>query len=136
MNNQIRKYAKEFLKMERGEKIADPKEIISISRTVVFTRRSLKHFIESRTAQGISRSDIYFLLKKASEIIRNPQLSILNPNQSNYPGSFLFGSFYKEKKKAVIVMLDRKEGARNIITIYFAKRSAFFKSLSAQEKNE
>jgi hypothetical protein len=136
MDNRIKKYAREFLNMKKGEKIANPQEIILVTRVARVTRRSLKHFIESRVEQGNSWDEIDYLLEKVGEIIKNPQLEILNPNQRNYPGSFLLGNFYVDKKKAVIVVLDREGGIRNIVTLYFAKKAYFFRLLNAREKNK
>jgi len=51
MDNRIKKYAREFLDMKKGEKIANPQEIILVTRVARVTRRSLKHFIESRVEQ-------------------------------------------------------------------------------------
>jgi hypothetical protein len=136
MENQIRKYAREFFNMKKGEKIADPQEMVPVSPTTGFTRRSLKHFVESRVAQGSSWSDINYLLKKVGEVTENPQLKIRNPNQRNYPGSTLLGSFYEDKKKAVIVILDKGRISESVVTLYFTKGADFFELLKESSENK
>jgi hypothetical protein len=127
VDSRIKRHAKEFAIMKRGEKIVDPEEVLFVSSMAKFTRRSLKHFIESRMTQGSSQRDIDYLLGKVDEITRHPQLEIRNPNQRHYPGSFLVGKFYQIDGKAVIVVLDKGQLAKNIVALYFTKRSNFFK---------
>jgi hypothetical protein len=136
MENQIKKYAQEFFNMEKGEIIINPHESIMVSRGINFTRKSLKHFIESRVIQGSSWEDISYLLEKASEVIVYPELSILNPKKDKYPDSLLMGKFYKEKKKAVMVIIDTRKGKREIISLSFKKEKGFFKLLTNYNKEE
>jgi hypothetical protein len=134
MEGKLKKYAGEFWNMGRGQKITDSRQIIFVSETAQFTRRSLKHFIESRTAQRNSWDDVCYLLEKAGEVTERPQLKLKNPNQRNYPGSFLLGSFYEEKKKAVIVVLDCMGfTGRDIVSLHFTKKTAFFKLLNGAQ---
>ncbi len=123
----MKEYAREFISIKKGDWIARPQEIVSVSSTARFTRKSLKHFIESRVAHGNSWDDIEYLLENACEISEIPQLEITNPNQRNYPGSFLLGSYYKDKKKAVVIILDKGKSPRSIISLHFAKRKAFLR---------
>lgn len=134
MENKIKRYAREFLDMKKGEKIANPQETVPVSRTARFTKRSLKHFVESRVAQGNTWDDIRYLLEKVGEVTENPQLRIRNPNQNNYPGSFLAGNFYEDKKRAVIVVLDKGTGSQDVVSLYFTKKADFFKLLDRQRE--
>lgn len=126
----------EFFSMKKGKMIAFPRETIFISHVARITRRALKHFVESRVAQGNSWDDIEYLLKKVSEITESPQLKIKNPNQRNNPGSLLLGTFYADRKLAVIVILDQRNVVPEVVSLYFTKKAAFLKLLKRQTGNE
>jgi hypothetical protein len=135
MEELLRECAMEFFSMKKGEIIASPQETISVSRVARVTRRALKHFIESRVAQGNSWDDIDYLLKKVGEITENPQLNIKNTNQHNYPGSLLLGNFYADRKLAAMVVLDQGNAVPEVVSLYFTKKAAFLKLLKRQGRN-
>jgi hypothetical protein len=128
MEKKIQKYAKEFFAMENGEAIAYPEESLFVSATAQFTRRSLKHFVESRLSQGNTLEDIYLLLERVCGVIENPELNIPNPKKERYPTSSLLGRFYEEKGRAVMVVLDgeKENGMRDIISLHFKKKKDFY----------
>ena len=121
----LKKYTAEFMNMGIGEKISNPTERVPVSRVAQFTRRSLKHFIESRQKARNSTEDIWYLIEKAPEVTENPQINILNPNQKRYPGSVVLGRYYEDKNKAVMAILDRGGEIRDIVSLHFRKRSDF-----------
>lgn len=125
--NIVEKYANEFIAMESRERVSRPNEVVPISNSAQFTRRSLKHFIESRQKAGNSSEDIFYLLKEAPEVTEHPQVKILNPNQKKYPDSIVLGRYYEAKNKAVMVVLDKGKEIRDIISLHFRKRSDFEK---------
>ena len=132
MKNSSKKYnlyktVEEFLIMKHGEIIKNPKQKVFVSRKVFFTRKSLKHFIESRIRAGNSRKEIMILLEKLDHVIRNPHIKIKNPNKRKYPDSDLLGSYFPEIKKSVIIILERETVGSNIITLHFKKKSDFEK---------
>ena len=131
--SKIHKLIDEFIVMKPGEMIENPTGIIHLGNTAQFTRRSLKHFIESRTRSGNTREEINYLIKKAPEVIGNPQLNIPNPNKT-YPGSSLLGRLYNDTNKAVIIILDKGEKVRDIISLHFKNRIDFQTLMTLLEK--
>ncbi len=132
MKNSSKKYnlyktVEEFLIMKHGEIIKNPKQRVFISKKVFFTRKSLKHFIESRVRAGNSRKEITILLEKLDHVIRSPHIKIKNPNKRKYPDSDLLGSYFPEIKKSVIVILEKEAVGLSIITLHFKKKSDFEK---------
>jgi hypothetical protein len=121
----LKKYAAEFMAMKIGQRIINPTEVIPISKTAQFTRKSLKHFIESRQKSGNNSEDILYLLDKAPEVTEHPQVNIFNPNQEKHPGSVVLGRWYADKNKAVMAILDRGGEVRDIISLHFRKKSDF-----------
>lgn len=113
--------------MEDGAMIRDPEGSILIAKNIQFTRRSLKHFIESRTSQNRSLVDIRYLLERVGEVIDRPELKISNPKQSKHPGSLLLGRFYPQEGKAVMVVLESGKEKGSIISLHFRKKKDFYK---------
>lgn len=124
MNKDIKSYIEEFIKMKEGEKISNPEFCILICDKAQFTRKSLKHFVESRLKARNSREEIYYLIDKAPEVINKPQINIPNTNKT-YPNSFLLGRFYEDVNKAVMVILDKGNDIRDIISLHFKNKSDF-----------
>ncbi len=118
------KYVNEFYDMNVGELISDPNEKILFTSDTEMSRRALKHFVESRTKQGLSKEEILYLLDKAPQVIRDPELNMPNASRS-YPNSFLLGRFYENKNKAVMVVLDFKGEIKEIISLHFKNKSDF-----------
>ena len=114
--------------MKKGEMIVCPGEVVAVSPGAWITRKALKHLIESRITQKNSWEDICYLLDKVEEVIREPRLTMKNPNQERYPGSLLLANFYEGKKLAVAVILEGGSPGY-IITAYFIKKTAFKKLL-------
>jgi hypothetical protein len=102
---------------------------VRISNTAKFTVRSLKHFAQSRIAQGNSWNEIIQLLKNARRVSEMPEVIIFNPKQDKYPQSLLLGVFYKELDKAIILILDAGDKPRDIVSLHFKKRKDFEKLL-------
>lgn len=115
----------EFIKLKPGEKISDPTGIIPMGDKAQFTRKSFKHFIESRTAEGLEKSEIEYLVSKAPEVVSSPELKTLNVNQKDYPGSDLLGRYYEDSNKAVMVVLDKNKEIRDIISLHFRNKKDF-----------
>ncbi len=110
--------------MKSGELISDPSGIIPIGCKAQFSRRSFKHFIESRLRGGNSRQDICYLVEKAPQVLLSPELNIVNPVQK-YKDSSLLGKFFQDSNKAVMIVLDSGGEVRDIISLHFSKRSDF-----------
>jgi hypothetical protein len=102
-------------------------ESVCVSEIARFTRRTLKHFVDSRILQGNSWDEIVYLLKKVREVTEFPQLIIPNPKQDQHPQSVLLGRFYEDEKKAIVVVLDAGEAPRVIISLHFKKASDFYR---------
>jgi hypothetical protein len=100
-------------------------ESVYVSEIARFTRKTLKHFVDSRVLQGNSWSEIICLLKNVREVTESPQLIIPNPKQDQHPQSVLLGRFFKDEKKAIVVILDAGEAPRVIISLHFKKASDF-----------
>lgn len=113
-----------FFLQKTGRKISNPTQKIQISSCAQFTKKSLKHFIESRKKAGQSKKEIHYLLEKAPEVTTNPQIEITNPNKT-YPNSLLLGRFYTDVNKAVMVVLNKDGNVRDIISLHFKKKSGF-----------
>jgi Fe-S cluster assembly scaffold protein SufB len=103
------------------------KEFIEVSKTAKFTRRSLKHFVDSRMKQGNSWDEINYLLRNVRAVTEVPEITLFNPRQDKYPNSLLIGKFYNDLGKAIIVILDSGEAPKDIISLHFKKKSDFYR---------
>ncbi len=120
----LRTQVDELMSKKEGEMIERPDEKIQVSSNAQFSRKTLKHFLESRTKQGMKNSDIEYLLSKAPEVTSSPEINIKNPSQK-YKDSSLLGRYYDDSNKAVMVVLDKGGNVRDIITLFFTKRKDF-----------
>lgn len=121
----VKAYISEFITMKAREMVTNPQEKIALTNNSQMSRQSLKHFVESRTAEGLSRGEIDYLIAKAPEVIKKPELNIPNPKQEKYPGSTLLGKLYPEKGKAVMVLLDKEKEIRDILSIHYKSEKGF-----------
>jgi hypothetical protein len=103
------------------------KDFVQVSKIAGFTKRSLKHFVDSGITQGNSWDEINYLLKNVREVIEYPELNIPNPKQDKYPGSSLLGKFNEDERKAIIVILDAGGTPRSIISLHFKKKADFYR---------
>lgn len=111
------------------QEVEQQNKSVQISDVARFTVRSLKHFANSRIAQGNSWDEIVQLLRSARHVSEAPTIIIPNPKQDKYPQSSLLGVFYEELDKAIILILDAGEKPRDIISLHFKKKKDFEKLL-------
>jgi len=126
---QLLNLVEEYIVVPHGVKISNPNQSISITINARFTRRTFKHFIESRIASGNSRSDIVYLLNRAPEVINNPDLNITNP-KNRHLRSRLLGTYFEDTQKAVMVVLDGDNAIKEIISLHFKSRKSFYRLLN------
>lgn len=114
----------EFVVTPRGVKIPNPGQSIMVTNNSRFTRKSFKYFVESRLAQGVSKAEIIYLVKRAPDVINNPDLNIKNP-KGKYISSRLLGSYFVDTQKAVMVVLDGGDEIKDIISLHFKSKKSF-----------
>ncbi len=110
----IRKY----FEVPIGFLIDQPTEIITMVRSIHFTRKTIKHLVDQRKKDGLSLEEIETLFKRISECYRAPDLRLPNHNK-NYPTSALLVKFYPNENRGLVVVYIMDADNFLVITAFY-----------------
>lgn len=122
----LEKYIRELYSLETGAVISEPNKKLRFG-DVFFTRRQIKHVIESRKAEGRSVEYIIDLFLFGLAIINDFDFSIPNTDQKSYPGSIM------RIKNNAIIILDREEQGRRAVITLFVRNARSIKMLKKKK---
>ena len=93
---------------------------------VIISRRTIKHIVDSRKADGYDASDLRQMLARIPEVIFHPDVIISNTNQK-YVGSFIVAKLYTKEKRALLVVEVLNPNEVRIISAYYRGQKRFEK---------
>jgi phage-Barnase-EndoU-ColicinE5/D-RelE like nuclease3 len=137
MNQILITLIKDFFKLPKGVFISEPNQKIKIlefeSRPVYISRKSLKHFVESRkdNLSNLEEEKQLFLIL---ELINDLPNVILNSdkflnNKKKRKNSFLYIKKIDSAKTPRGVVVEKIENHFEIVSIHFIKEKDYFKYL-------
>ncbi|OGH68925.1 MAG: hypothetical protein A3I29_00480 [Candidatus Magasanikbacteria bacterium RIFCSPLOWO2_02_FULL_44_11] len=127
MSQTAKQCLEEFYDLKPGEIIKNPDVYLLITEKTRISRRAIKHIVETRKLDGLSKERIGYLFYMTPETIRYPEIDYENPNQKKYPGSKLLGKFDEASNQGILVIIDKGEHVKDIINIFGRKAKKYFK---------